>query len=59
MKCHGWMEEKFHPQYKPQSVKKGKSYMNKDDMIEKKLINARNSTKKEEKNIEAIAYKEI
>lgn len=33
--------------------------MNKDDMIEKKLMNARNSTKKEEKNIEAIAYKEI
>jgi hypothetical protein len=54
------MEEKYHPQSKNQNSKKGKTYMHEEDMLKKKLLNSRKSTKKQgEKNIEAIAYKEI
>jgi hypothetical protein len=56
-KCHGWMEQRYHPQvFLP---KKPKGYLPREDMIEKKLNYSKKASKKGEKNIEAIAYKEI
>jgi hypothetical protein len=56
-RCHGWMEQRFHPQvYLP---KKGKGYLPREDMIEKKLNYSKKPSKKGDKNIESIAYKEI
>jgi hypothetical protein len=56
-KCHGWMEQRYHPQLFP--PKKAKGYLPREDMIEKKLNYSKKASKKGEKNIEAIAYKEI
>lgn len=50
-KCHGWMEQRYHPQLYPPK-KGGKNYINKDEMIEKKLAySKKTSSKQREKNI--------
>jgi hypothetical protein len=58
-KCHGWMEQRYHPQVYLVPPKKGKNYVNKEEavMIEKKLLKKGSKPKHKEKNIETIAYK--
>lgn len=67
-KCHGWMEQRYHPQVYLAPTKKGaKSYIHKDEVVKKKLDYSKKPVKpqqkekekEKEKNIEAIALKEI
>jgi hypothetical protein len=57
-KCHGWMEQRYHPQLYPPK-RSSRNYIHKDEMIEKKLAYSKKTKQHREKNIEAIAYKEI
>ena len=56
-KCHGWMEQRYHPHVYFGPPKKGINYINKEEMIEKKLLKKGSKPKQKEKNIETIAYK--
>ena len=57
--CHGWMEHRYHPSiYKSKGV--AKTFVKKDEYIQKKLNQKEGAQKKEkESNIEAIVNKEI